>query len=33
VKSVVEDFDAGAFVVVHGLADVEGGVVKRHVHS
>lgn len=33
VKSVVEDFDEGAFVVVHGLADAEGGVVKRHVHS
>ena len=33
VKSVVQDFDEGAFVVVHGLADAEGGVVKRHVHS
>jgi uncharacterized membrane-anchored protein YitT (DUF2179 family) len=33
VKSVVEDYDEGAFMVVHGLADAEGGVVKRHVHS
>ena len=33
VKSVVQDFDEGAFMVVHGLADAEGGVVKRHVHS
>jgi len=33
VKSVVEEYDRNAFVVVHGLADAEGGVVKRHVHS
>jgi len=33
VKSVVRDFDEDAFMVVHGLADAEGGVVKRHVHS
>jgi len=33
VKSVVEDYDEGAFMVVHGLADAEGGVVKRHVHA
>jgi uncharacterized membrane-anchored protein YitT (DUF2179 family) len=33
VKSVVEDYDEGAFMIVHGLADAEGGVVKRHVHS
>ena len=33
VKSVVEEYDRDAFVVVHGLADAEGGVVKRHVHS
>ena len=33
VKSVVEGYDEGAFMVVHGLADAEGGVVKRHVHS
>ena len=33
VKSVVEDYDEEAFMVVHGLADAEGGVVKRHVHS
>ena len=33
VKSVVQEYDRDAFVVVHGLADAEGGVVKRHVHS
>ena len=33
VKSVVEEYDRDAFVVVHGLADAKGGVVKRHVHS
>jgi len=33
VKSVVEEYDRDAFVVVYGLADAEGGVVKRHVHS
>jgi uncharacterized membrane-anchored protein YitT (DUF2179 family) len=33
VKSVVHDFDEGAFVLTHALADAEGGVVKRHVHS
>jgi uncharacterized membrane-anchored protein YitT (DUF2179 family) len=33
VKSVVEEYDKHAFVIVHGLADAEGGVVKRHVHS
>jgi len=33
VKSVVEEYDRDAFVVVHGLADAEGGVVKRYVHS
>ena len=31
VRSLVEEFDSGAFVVVHGLADAEGGVVKKHV--
>src|SRR5918911_1659952 len=29
VKGVVGEFDASAFVVVHPLADVEGGVVKK----
>jgi uncharacterized membrane-anchored protein YitT (DUF2179 family) len=33
VKSVVKEYDPEAFVVVHGLADAAGGVVKRHVHS
>jgi len=29
VKTIVRELDAGAFVVSHPLADVEGGVVKR----
>lgn len=29
VKSLVAEFDKDAFVVVHGLADAEGGVIKR----
>jgi len=33
VKSVVEEVDPEAFVVVHGLAHAEGGILKRHVHS
>lgn len=33
VKSVVSEYDRDAFIVVHGLADAEGGVVKRHVHA
>ena len=33
VKSVVDEYDPAAFVVVHGLADAEGGILKRHVHS
>lgn len=33
VKAVVDEYDRNAFVVIHGLADAEGGVVKRHVHS
>jgi len=33
VKAVVAEYDRNAFVVIHGLADAEGGVVKRHVHS
>lgn len=33
VKAVVDEYDKNAFVVIHGLADAEGGVVKRHVHS
>ena len=33
VKGLVREFDEDAFVVVHGLADAEGGVVKRHVHA
>jgi uncharacterized membrane-anchored protein YitT (DUF2179 family) len=33
IKSLVKEFDSQAFVVVHGLADAEGGIVKRHVHA
>jgi len=33
VKSVVREYDDDAFVLVHGLADAQGGVVKRHVHG
>jgi uncharacterized membrane-anchored protein YitT (DUF2179 family) len=33
VKAVVDEYDKSAFVVIHGLADAEGGVVKKHVHS
>jgi len=33
VKSVVHAIDREAFIVVHCLADAEGGVVKRHVHA
>jgi uncharacterized membrane-anchored protein YitT (DUF2179 family) len=33
VKTVVHEFDREAFIVVHSLADAEGGVVKRPVHA
>jgi uncharacterized membrane-anchored protein YitT (DUF2179 family) len=33
VKGLVREFDDDAFVIVHGLADAEGGVIKRHVHA
>lgn len=33
VKSVVREYDRDAFVVVHGLADAKGGIVKKHVHG
>jgi uncharacterized membrane-anchored protein YitT (DUF2179 family) len=33
VKTVVHEIDKGAFIVVHPLADVEGGVFKRAVVS
>lgn len=33
VKSVVDEIDPEAFVVIHGLADAEGGIVKKHVHA
>ena len=33
VKSLVKQFDPDPFIVIHGLADAEGGVVKRHVHA
>jgi uncharacterized membrane-anchored protein YitT (DUF2179 family) len=29
VKGVVEEFDSSAFVVVHPLSDVSGGVIKK----
>ncbi len=29
VKGVVEEFDASAFVAVHPLSDVSGGVIKK----
>jgi len=29
VKDLVKEFDPDAFVVVHGLADAEGGVIKK----
>jgi uncharacterized membrane-anchored protein YitT (DUF2179 family) len=31
VKNLVAEFDSDAFVVVHGLADAQGGVIKRRV--
>ncbi len=33
VKTLALELDHDAFIVVHGLADAEGGVVKRHVHA
>ena len=33
VKTAVHETDHDAFIVVHSLADAEGGVVKRHVHA
>ena len=33
VKSVIAEYDRDAFIVMYALADAEGGVVKRHVHS
>ncbi len=33
VKTAVHEIDHEAFIVVHSLADAEGGVVKRHVHA
>jgi uncharacterized membrane-anchored protein YitT (DUF2179 family) len=33
VKAVIREHDKEAFVIVHGLADADGGLVKRHVHS
>jgi uncharacterized membrane-anchored protein YitT (DUF2179 family) len=32
VKSVIAEYDRDAFVIVHGLADADGGIVKRHLH-
>jgi len=33
VKSLVKQFDPDPFIVVQGLADAQGGVVKKHVHA
>lgn len=33
VKALVKEFDPQAFVLVHGLADAQGGVIKRHAHA
>lgn len=33
IKSAVHDIDPAAFIVVHPLADAEGGVIKRHAHA
>lgn len=33
VKGLVKEFDPQAFVLVHGLADAQGGVIKRHAHA
>jgi len=33
VKTAVHEIDREAFIVVHSLADAEGGVVRRHVHA
>jgi uncharacterized membrane-anchored protein YitT (DUF2179 family) len=32
VKSIIRDLDAGAFVVLQSLADVQGGVMKARAH-
>ena len=33
IKNTVRDIDPSAFIVVHPLADAEGGVIKRHAHQ
>jgi uncharacterized membrane-anchored protein YitT (DUF2179 family) len=33
VKGLVKEFDSEAFIVVHSLADAQGGVIKRKVHA
>jgi uncharacterized membrane-anchored protein YitT (DUF2179 family) len=33
IKSTVHDIDRNAFIVVHPLADAEGGVIKRRAHQ
>lgn len=33
VKTTARNIDPQAFIVVHSLADAEGGVVKRHLHA
>lgn len=32
VKSVVDEFDSNAFVVVHALSDATGGLIKKQAH-
>jgi uncharacterized membrane-anchored protein YitT (DUF2179 family) len=33
IKTTVHEIDTNAFIVVHPLADAEGGVIKRHAHQ
>ncbi len=33
IKTTVHEIDANAFILVHPLADAEGGVIKRHAHQ
>jgi uncharacterized membrane-anchored protein YitT (DUF2179 family) len=33
VKNTAREIDPNAFIIVHSLADAEGGVVKRHLHA
>src|SRR6185295_6607101 len=33
VKNTTREIDTHAFIIVHSLADVEGGVIRRHLHA